>query len=65
MRNLHKMMLVCLALLLALGAAIAQADGPIIWKAHCARHHDLQIMPDGDGDGVHVLCVRAAQEGIK
>ena len=49
-----------LAILLAILAARAAADGPVIWKAHCPRHYTVQTVPDKAGDGVHVLCVRAA-----
>lgn len=61
---MRKLLIIFLALLIAaaVGVAIAQADGPILWKSHCPRHHDVQIVPDIDGDGVHVLCVRAALE---
>lgn len=55
---------VVLALLLAalVGVAVAQADGPVIWKQHCPAHHDVVLVPAGDWDGVHVLCIRSAEE---
>jgi len=43
-------------------AMVVYADGPVIWKAHCPRHHDVQIVPADDWGGVNVLCIRAAQE---
>lgn len=58
--------LVVLVLLLAalVGVAVAQADGPVLWKQHCPRHHEVVVV-DADGDGVHVLCVRAAREEVE
>lgn len=54
---------ILLALLLTLAvAAIAQADGPVIWKQHCPRHHDVAMVADNAGDGVHVLCILSALE---
>jgi len=55
---------VVLALLLValIGVAVAQADGPIIWKQHCPAHYDVVQVPAGDWGGVHVLCIRAAEE---
>ena len=59
----RKVVILVLVLALAgLAAATADADGPVAWKAHCPRHHDVVQVVDGDGDGVHVLCVRAARE---
>ena len=49
-----------LVILLAILAARVAADGPVVWKQHCPRHHDVQTVPDKAGDGVHVLCIRAA-----
>ena len=46
-----------LAMLLGIMVTRASANGPIIWKQHCPRWHDVQLVPDADGDGVHVLCV--------
>lgn len=42
----------------------AGADGPIVWKAQCPAHHEIRTEPaTGDpGGGVHVLCVRMAEE---
>lgn len=51
-----------LVILLAILAARAAADGPVVWKAHCPRWHDVVTVPDLAGDGVHVLCVRQAEE---
>ena len=58
--------LVVAALLLAvlLGvvvATVANADGPVVWKAHCPQHYDVVQVADRAGDGVHVLCVRSAE----
>lgn len=50
-----------LAMLLGIMVTRASADGPVIWKAFCPRHHDLQYVPE-KGGGVNVLCVRAAEE---
>lgn len=50
------------AILLLVAIAIADADGPVLWKAQCPRHHTVTTVPDIDGDGVHVLCTRAALE---
>lgn len=47
------------AVLFAVGAA--SADGPVVWKAQCPRHHEIETVPDLAGDGVHVLCVRQAE----
>ncbi|HNU04148.1 MAG TPA: hypothetical protein PKL67_08335 [Anaerolineae bacterium] len=54
-------LLVLLVLLAVLAASAAVADGPVIWKEHCPRHHEVQTIPDAGGDGVHILCVRAAR----
>lgn len=54
--------IVLAAHLLLLAIAVADADGPTIWKAHCPRHHTVTSVPDADGDGVHILCTRAALE---
>jgi hypothetical protein len=59
MRKLIPLLLI-VALIIAAGAAMA--DGPVLWKQQCPRHHDIQIIPDVDGDGVHVQCTRAALE---
>ena len=61
---MRTLIIVLLTLLLAaaIGVAIAQADSPVLWKYHCPRHHDVSIVPDSDGDGVHILCTRAALE---
>lgn len=49
------------AILLAVGGVAA--DGPVIWKAQCPRHHQVLTVPTSDpGGGVHVLCVRQAEE---
>lgn len=58
------------ALLLAMLMGIlvthaAGADGPVLWKQHCPRWHDVRLEPDAGGDGVHVLCVRQAEEEEK
>lgn len=51
-----------LAIVLAIVlAVVAQADGPVLWKQHCPRHHVLSYVADGEG-GVHVVCTRAAEE---
>lgn len=57
MRKLIPLLLI-VALIIAAGAVAA--DGPIVWKQQCPRHHTVDIVPDLDGDGVHVLCTRAA-----
>lgn len=62
MRKLIPLLLI-VALIIAAGAAMA--DGPVLWKQHCPRHHDVQIVPATDWDGVHVLCTRAALEEAK
>jgi len=50
--------LLALALLLAiLLPSLAAADGPVIWKMHCPYRHEIQIVPDAQGDGVHALCI--------
>ncbi|HRI57020.1 MAG TPA: hypothetical protein PK170_07980 [Anaerolineae bacterium] len=49
-----------LVILLAILAARAAANGPVIWKQHCPRWYDVVTIPDKAGDGVHVQCVRAA-----
>lgn len=54
--------IVLAALLLLVAIAVADADGPILWKAQCPRHHTVTSVPDADGDGVHILCTRAALE---
>lgn len=54
--------IVLAALLLFVAIAVADADGPTLWKAHCPRHHTVTSVPDVDGDGVHILCTRAALE---
>ena len=57
--------LAVLALLLAavlLAVSGVAADGPILWKMHCPRWHDVQIVPADDWGGVHVLCVMMAEE---
>ncbi len=38
------------------------ADGPVIWKQHCPAHYDVVQEVAADWGGVHVLCVRAAEE---
>lgn len=42
-------------------AAIAAADGPILWKQECPQHYDIVTVPEGEG--VTVFCVRAAEDG--
>ena len=55
-------LILAIGLTLALAAAgIAAADGPVIWKHHCPRWHEVQTVEDADGDGVHILCVRMAE----
>lgn len=54
------LVLLLAAVLFAVGSAAA--DGPILWKQHCPRWYDVRIVPDLAGDGVHVLCVRMAEE---
>lgn len=57
-------LVVALVLVLALvvvAAVAVQADGPVLWKMHCPRHYALSQVADTAGDGVHVLCVRAAE----
>jgi len=58
-----KVALAIIAILMT--AMIAAADGPVIWKNHCPRHHDVQIVPAPDWGGVNVLCIRSAQEVSK
>lgn len=40
-------------------AGIAAADGPVLWKMDCPRHHQIQTIEQADG--VTVLCVRLAE----
>ena len=63
----RKLTRITLAILtaLAITAAVAAADGPIVWKNHCPRHHDVITVPDSGGDGVHILCIRAADEAVR
>lgn len=56
------LLVVLLAIVASATVAVAIADGPIIWKAHCPRWHDVQLVPDKAGNGVHVLCVMQAME---
>ena len=59
------LILAVLALLLAailLAVSGVAADGPVVAKMHCPRWHDVVTVPDLAGDGVHVLCVRQAEE---
>ena len=58
-RRVSHVILLLVILLVILAARVA-ADGPVIWKAHCPRWHNVVIVPDKAGDGVHVLCVRSA-----
>ncbi len=62
-RNRPLLILALLALLLAailLAVSGVAADGPVVWKAHCPRHHDVVTVPADDWGGVHVMCVRSA-----
>lgn len=60
---MRKLLLVALlAVLLGVLAGQALADGPVIWKQHCPAHYDVVQIPADDWGGVHVLCVRAAEE---
>ncbi len=51
-----------LAMLMGMMVTRAGASGPVIWKQHCPRWHDVRQQPDVDGNGVHVLCVMQAEE---
>jgi hypothetical protein len=59
---MRKLIPLLLIVALIIAAGIAAADGPVLWKQHCPRHHTVDIVKDIDGDGVHILCTRAALE---
>lgn len=61
---LRMALVIVVALLLAAlaGVLVTRAEGPVIWKAHCPMHHEVQFVKDADWGGVHVLCVRMAEE---
>jgi len=60
--------IVLAALLLAmlLGIMVTRAsaaDGDmVLWKQHCPAYADVVLEPAADWGGVHVLCVRGAEE---
>lgn len=62
---MRKLIPLLLIVVLIIAAGAAAADGPVLWKQHCPRHHTVGIVPDIDGDGVHILCTRAALEAAK
>lgn len=59
-------LIVAAALLLAVlgGILVTHADGPVIWKEQCPAHYEVrfQTAVSDPGGGVHVLCVRMAEE---
>lgn len=61
---LRMAVIIAAALLLAAlaGILVTHADGPVIWKQQCPRWHEVVMVPDKGGDGIHVLCVRMALE---
>lgn len=58
---MRKLIPLLLIVALIIAAGIAAADGPILWKQHCPRHHTVEIVPADDLGGVHVLCICAAE----
>ena len=61
MRNLLTALL--LAALLAVAALQAHADGPVLWKQHCPRFHEVVLIPETNPDGgVNVVCIRQADD---
>ena len=54
-------LILAIGLILTLAAAgIAAADGPVLWKQECPRHHEIMTIEDKAG-GVTVLCIRLAE----
>lgn len=68
-RNRSVLLILAVAVLLLAAVLLAvssvAASGPVLWKEHCPRLHDVRTVPDLAGDGVHILCVRMAEAGQK
>lgn len=62
---MRKLIPLLLIVLLIVTTIAVTADGPVLWKQHCPRHHTVEIVRDIDGDGVHILCIRAAMDKAK